>query len=65
MFSGRSLAAALAAAGRTDEAREESRLFMLRQPHWRISDWIATEFFAHQEDADFWFNAYKLAGLPE
>ncbi len=65
MFSGRSLAAALAAAGRMDEAREESRLFMLRQPHWRIRDWIATEFFAHQEDADFWFNAYKLAGLPE
>ncbi len=65
MFSGRSLAAALAAAGRMDEAREESRLFMLRQPHWRISDWIATEFFAHQEDADFWFNAYKLAELPE
>lgn len=65
MFSGRSLAAALAAAGRMEEAHEESRLFMLRQPHWRISDWIATEFFAHQEDADFWFNAYKLAGLPE
>lgn len=65
MFSGRSLAAALAAAGRMDEACEESRLFMLRQPHWRISDWIATEFFAHQEDADFWFNAYRLAGLPE
>jgi TolB-like protein len=65
MFSGRSLAAALAAAGRMEEAREESRLFMLRQPHWRISDWIATEFFAHKDDADFWFNAYKLAGLPE
>jgi len=65
MFSGRSLAAAFAAAGRMEEAREEARLFMLRQPHWRIRDWIDTEFFAHEADAAFWFQAYKLAGLPE
>jgi TolB-like protein/DNA-binding winged helix-turn-helix (wHTH) protein/Tfp pilus assembly protein PilF len=64
-FSGRSLAAALAAAGRFDEAREEARLFMQRQPHWRIQQWIDNEYFVHQRDADFWYNAYKAAGLPE
>ena len=64
MFSGRSLAAALASAGRVDEAREEARLFMLRQPHWRIRDWIETEFFAHKEDAELWFRLYESAGLP-
>ena len=61
----RILAAALAALGRVSEAREEAELFLSASPHWRISKWIESQPFKNPKDAQAWFDAYRLAGLPE
>ncbi len=61
----RVLAAALALLGRDAEAKREAEAFQKMAPDWRISAFIATQPFEHQKDADFWIEAYRLAGLPE
>ncbi|MDP1699888.1 MAG: winged helix-turn-helix domain-containing protein [Aestuariivirga sp.] len=61
----RILAAALAALGRVPEAQEEAKLFLSTSPHWRISKWIESQPFKNPDDAQRWFDAYRLAGLPE
>jgi adenylate cyclase len=61
----RLLAAALALIGRTSDAREEAKHFMATSPHWRISKWIEYQPFKNPRDAQFWHDAYLLAGLPE
>ena len=61
----RVLAAALALLGRDAEAKREAEAFQAMAPNWRINHFIATQPFQHQKDADFWIDAYRLAGLPE
>lgn len=61
----RLLAVALALLGRKDEAQDEARHFIASSPHWRISSWIENESFRNPQDAQFWHDAYRLAGLPE
>ena len=61
----RLLGAAFAMLGRADKAQEMSHLFLAANPHWRISTWVENVPFKNQSDADFWINAYRLAGLPE
>lgn len=61
----RMLAAALALLGRQAEARAEATLFLTSSPHWRISTWVEAQPFKNAADAEFWVNAFRLAGLPE
>lgn len=61
----RILAAALAALGRVEEAREEAKLFLSTSPHWQISKWVESQPFKNPKDARPWIDAYRLAGLPE
>ena len=61
----RVLAAALVLLGSDAEAKREAEAFLAIAPAWRISTFIANQPFQHQKDADFWVDAYRLAGLPE
>ena len=61
----RFLAAALAQLGRLDEAREEARLFLVRNPHFRISYWVETQPFRDLATRDRFVEGYRKAGLPE
>jgi adenylate cyclase len=61
----RILAAALALSGRVEEAREEAKFFLADNPHFRVANWIRIIPVKDQKDAQFWFDAYLLAGLPE
>ncbi len=61
----RVLAATLALLGRDVEAKREAEAFQAMAPNWRIGAFIASQPFQHQKDADFWVDAYRLAGLPE
>lgn len=61
----RLLAAALALLGRISDAQDEAKHFMATSPHWRISTWIEYQPFMNPQDAQFWHDAYRLAGLPE
>jgi TolB-like protein/class 3 adenylate cyclase len=60
----RTLAASLAQLGRLDEARREAAMFMARNPHFTIRNWIESQPFregAYQHFVD----GYRKAGLPE
>jgi TolB-like protein/class 3 adenylate cyclase len=61
----RFLAAALAQLGRLEEAREEGRLFIARDPHFRISYWVETQPFRDLATRDRFVEGYRKAGLPE
>jgi len=61
----RLLAAALAQVGRLDEAREEGRLFLAMNPHFRISYWVETQPFRDMATRDRFVEGYRKAGLPE
>jgi TolB-like protein len=61
----RFLAAALAQLGRLDEAREEGRLYLARNPHFRISYWVETQPFRDLATRDRFVDGYRKAGLPE
>ena len=61
----RILAAALALSGRVEEAREEAKFFLADNPNFHITKWIEKGFFKSRKVAKFWFDAYRLAGLPE
>jgi tetratricopeptide (TPR) repeat protein len=61
----RFLAAALAQLGRLEEAREEARLFLARNPHFRISYWVETQPFRDLATRDRMVEGYRKAGLPE
>jgi TolB-like protein len=64
-FSGNFLATALALAGRMDEAKEETKSFLQRLPHWTISRWVANEFIRDKKTEQFWIEAFRRADLPE
>jgi TolB-like protein/class 3 adenylate cyclase len=61
----RFLAAALAQLGRLEEAREEGRLYLARNPHFRISYWVETQPFRDLATRDRIVEGYRKAGLPE
>ncbi len=61
----RTLAAALAKLNRLEQAQEEARFYMLANPEWRISAWSKNQPFKNQQDAQFWTDGLRLAGLPE
>jgi adenylate cyclase len=61
----RFLAAALAQLGRLDEAREEGRLYLARNPHFRIGFWVETQPFRDLATRDRFVEGYRKAGLPE
>jgi TolB-like protein len=59
------LAAALAQLGRLDEAREEGKLYLARNPHFRISNWVETQPFRDIATRDRVAEGVRKAGLPE
>ncbi len=61
----RILAAALAELDQIDEAREEGRMFMSANPHFRISHWAETQPFRDLAMRNRFVEAYRKAGLPE
>lgn len=61
----RFLAASLAQLGRLDEARAETDLFLVANPHFSISHWAATEPFRDARTLEHFVDGYRKAGLPE
>jgi tetratricopeptide (TPR) repeat protein len=61
----RILAASLAQLGRLDEARREAELFMIHNPHFTISQWVATRPFRDEAVREHFVDGYRKAGLPE
>ena len=61
----RLLAAALAQLGRLDKAREEGRLFLAMNPHFKISYWVETQPFRDLATRDRFVEGMRKAGLPE
>jgi len=63
----RILAATLAQLGQLDEARREAELFMIHNPHFTISQWVATRPFRDESMRvrDHFVDGYRKAGLPE
>src|SRR5262249_39033146 len=58
----RYLAAALALLGRLEEAREEGKLFLSSNPHFRISHWLASQPFRDLATRDRIVEGYRKAG---
>ena len=65
LLSRKSLAAALAFLGRTSEALAECKYFLEAYPGWSIRNGMRTQPFKDPDDAKFWADAFRLAGLPE
>jgi TolB-like protein/class 3 adenylate cyclase/Tfp pilus assembly protein PilF len=61
----RTLAAALARLGRAGEARQEASLFMVSNPNFTISAWVASHPFPDDSTRRHFVDGYKMAGLPE
>jgi TolB-like protein/class 3 adenylate cyclase/cytochrome c-type biogenesis protein CcmH/NrfG len=61
----RILAASLAQLGRKTEAHREAALFMASNPHFTISNWVATQPFRHEAMREHFVDGYRKAGLPE
>jgi TolB-like protein/class 3 adenylate cyclase len=61
----RFLAAALAQLGRVEEAHEEAKLYMVQNPHFRISYWVETQPFRDLAMRNRFVEGYRKAGLPE
>ncbi|EJB02640.1 putative integral membrane protein [Rhizobium leguminosarum bv. trifolii WSM597] len=61
----RFLAASLAQLGRLNEARAETDLFLVANPHFSISHWAATEPFRDARTLEHFVDGYRKAGLPE
>jgi hypothetical protein len=61
----RLLAASLAQLGRTEEARQESALFMASNPQFTISTWAETQPFRDEGVRAHFVEGLRKAGLPE
>ena len=61
----RLLAAALAQLDRQEEARDEAKLYLARNPRFRISYWVETQPFRDLATRDRFVEGYRKAGLPE
>jgi TolB-like protein len=60
----RMLAAALAQAGRLDEARQEAELFLAANPYFTITHWINTQPIRDETLRARFADGYSKAGLP-
>ncbi|MBB4866281.1 TolB-like protein [Pseudomonas nitritireducens] len=60
----RFLAASLAQLGRLDEARAETELFLVGNPHFTIRHWLATEPLRDAAVRAHFVEGFRLAGLP-
>jgi tetratricopeptide (TPR) repeat protein len=61
----RLLAASLAQAGRTDEARREAEFFLVSNPDFTISKWAATQPFRDESVRWHFVEGLRKAGLPD
>ena len=61
----RLLAAALAQLGQLEEAREEAKLYLARNPQFRISHWFETHPYRDLAMRDRFLEGLRKAGLPE
>jgi adenylate cyclase len=61
----RLLAAALAQLDRQEEAREEAKLYLAGNPHFRISHWVETHPYRDLAMRDRFLEGLRKAGLPE
>jgi TolB-like protein/cytochrome c-type biogenesis protein CcmH/NrfG len=61
----RFLAAGLAQLGRLEEARAEAELFLVANPHFTISHWVAMEPFRDEATLAHFVDGYRKAGFPE
>jgi tetratricopeptide (TPR) repeat protein len=61
----RFLAASLAQLGRLEEANAEVELFLVGNPHFTISHWVATEPFRDAATLEHFVDGFRKAGLPE
>lgn len=61
----RILAAALAQLGRSEEAREEGKLYLAGNPQFTISDWVKTMPFRDMVTCDRFVDGLRKAGLPD
>jgi TolB-like protein len=61
----RFLAASLAQLGRLEEARQEVDLFLVSNPHFTISHWVASQPFRDSATLEHFVDGYRKAGLPE
>jgi adenylate cyclase len=61
----RILAAALAQLGRLEEAREEAKLYLAGNPHFRINHWLETVPYRDMATRDGVAKGMRKAGLPE
>ncbi len=61
----RFLAASLAQLGRLDEARAETELFLVGNPHFTTRHWAETEPFRDAATLEHFVDGYRKAGLPD
>jgi tetratricopeptide (TPR) repeat protein len=61
----RILAASLAQLNRLEEARRESEMFLLSNPHFTIGHWASTQPFRDEATRAHFVEGYRKAGLPE
>jgi len=61
----RLLAASLAQTGNLEEARREAELYMLNDPHFTISRWVALQPLSDEATREHFVEGYRKAGLPD
>jgi TolB-like protein len=61
----RILAASLAQLGRLEEARREAEMFLVSNPHFRISYWASTQPIRDEATREHFIDGFRKAGLPE
>ncbi|MBZ9673328.1 adenylate/guanylate cyclase domain-containing protein [Mesorhizobium sp. ES1-3] len=59
------LASILAVLGRLEEAREEARLYMATNPHFKISHWVESQPYRDLTLRDRYLEGLRKAGFPE
>jgi adenylate cyclase len=59
------LAASLAQLGQLEEAKEEAEMFLVSNPHWTITHWVATQPIRDEGIREHFATGFRAAGLPE
>lgn len=59
------LASILAVLGRLEEAREEAKLYIATNPHFRISHWVESQPYRDLALRDMYLEGLRKAGFPE
>ena len=55
----------MAQLGRLEEAREEAKLYLAANPHFRISHWVESQPYRDMAMRDRLLEGLRKAGLPE